>query len=265
MKRRTDMRERDDAVSPVIGVMLMLVVTIIIAAVVSTFAGGLASNAEKAPAISMKVSIANTGSYVGSHFNAEVLSVSKPIPTKDLKLVTSWKTTDRTDGSTITGGMTSYAGERNDNMGVNYVWNAKKAPLVDGAPFGYGTGVFNQNSGIPDKPDQQFGNYTLSGSTTMNAVPAGLSGGRMAGDIVNVQPGDIDELGGYGVVTPFEYTDGSRNHGFTSKPGENENNDQIQAVLGKGWENLRMGDVVHVKLIHMPSGKAIYDEKVVVE
>ena len=33
--------QKDDAVSPVVGVMLMLVVTIIIAAVVAAFAGGL--------------------------------------------------------------------------------------------------------------------------------------------------------------------------------------------------------------------------------
>lgn len=40
--------KKDDAVSPVVGVMLMLVVTIIIAAVVATFAGGLAGDAEPA-------------------------------------------------------------------------------------------------------------------------------------------------------------------------------------------------------------------------
>jgi len=39
----------DSAVSPVVGVMLMLVVVIIIAAIVSAFAGGLASTSNKAP------------------------------------------------------------------------------------------------------------------------------------------------------------------------------------------------------------------------
>lgn len=43
------MIRKDDGVSPVVGVMLMLVVTIIIAAVVSAFAGGLAGSQEKAP------------------------------------------------------------------------------------------------------------------------------------------------------------------------------------------------------------------------
>jgi FlaG/FlaF family flagellin (archaellin) len=44
----------DDAVTPVVGVLLMLVVTIIIAAVVSGFAGGLAGSQEKAPQASLE-------------------------------------------------------------------------------------------------------------------------------------------------------------------------------------------------------------------
>jgi hypothetical protein len=45
----------NEAVSPVVGVMLMLVVTIIIAAVVSAFAGGLASDEAKAPQATLEV------------------------------------------------------------------------------------------------------------------------------------------------------------------------------------------------------------------
>lgn len=48
--------EKDSAVSPVVGVMLMLVVTIIIAAVVSAFAGGLSSGTVKAPQASLSCS-----------------------------------------------------------------------------------------------------------------------------------------------------------------------------------------------------------------
>jgi archaeal type IV pilus assembly protein PilA len=49
---QTNVRD-SDAVSPVVGVMLMLVVTIIIAAVVSAFAGGLGQSSPKAPQISI--------------------------------------------------------------------------------------------------------------------------------------------------------------------------------------------------------------------
>lgn len=65
--------------------MLMLVVTIIIAAVVSMYASGLIDSAEKATALTMAVSIKKTGVYV-----------TEPIATKDLKLVTSWSTTNKT-------------------------------------------------------------------------------------------------------------------------------------------------------------------------
>ena len=46
----------EEAVSPVVGVMLMLVVTIIIAAVVSAFAGGVASSENKVPQASVTAS-----------------------------------------------------------------------------------------------------------------------------------------------------------------------------------------------------------------
>jgi hypothetical protein len=48
------MVDREAAVSPVVGVMLMLVVTVIIAAVVSSFAGGLANDEAKAPDAQIK-------------------------------------------------------------------------------------------------------------------------------------------------------------------------------------------------------------------
>lgn len=46
-----------DAVSPVVGVMLMLSVTIMIAAVVSTFAGGFSDTSEKVPQTSFNVRV----------------------------------------------------------------------------------------------------------------------------------------------------------------------------------------------------------------
>ncbi|MDH7510691.1 MAG: type IV pilin N-terminal domain-containing protein [Methanolinea sp.] len=49
-------QDKDSAVSPVVGVMLMLVVTIIIAAVVSGFAGGLVGENKKTLQASIKVS-----------------------------------------------------------------------------------------------------------------------------------------------------------------------------------------------------------------
>ena len=57
--------QKDDAVSPVVGVMLMLVVTIIIAAVVAAFASGLATSSETAPTAVLKSKVDSTFNYGG--------------------------------------------------------------------------------------------------------------------------------------------------------------------------------------------------------
>lgn len=54
---------KEDAVSPVVGVMLMLVVTIIIAAVVSAFAGGVATGSDKAPNTVIKAGYSQTNGF----------------------------------------------------------------------------------------------------------------------------------------------------------------------------------------------------------
>ena len=53
----------EDAVSPVVGVMLMLVVTIIIAAVVSGFAGGVMSGGDKSPNTVIKAGYSQTDGF----------------------------------------------------------------------------------------------------------------------------------------------------------------------------------------------------------
>jgi FlaG/FlaF family flagellin (archaellin) len=64
---------RDDAVSPVVGIMLMLVVTIIIAAVVSGFAGGLASGTDKGPQASISASFSQVSGLVMTHTGGDNL------------------------------------------------------------------------------------------------------------------------------------------------------------------------------------------------
>ena len=66
-------QSRDAAVSPVIGVMLMLVVTIIIAAVVSAFAGGLAGGTNKAPQVAFGAKLVNEGNLTLIHKGGDSL------------------------------------------------------------------------------------------------------------------------------------------------------------------------------------------------
>lgn len=51
------MEKNEDAVSPVIGVMLMIVVTVVIAAIVSSFAGGMSNSQDAAPTAAIQCSI----------------------------------------------------------------------------------------------------------------------------------------------------------------------------------------------------------------
>ena len=68
---------KDDAVSPVIGVMLMLSITIIIAAVLMAFAGGMADTKPATPSVDLSAEFVENGSYIVlrlSHNGGDVLN-----------------------------------------------------------------------------------------------------------------------------------------------------------------------------------------------
>ncbi|MDD1689955.1 MAG: type IV pilin N-terminal domain-containing protein [Methanoregula sp.] len=260
--KRLTRKNGDEGVSPVIGVMLMLVVVIIIAAVVSGFAGGLVGgNNQKSPTLTMDVKISNTGSWIGSGFTATVTSVSEPIASKNLKLVTSWKTTNRDTGASLSGGNTSMPH-------VNNVASPKIGSgelISSNAPYGSGAGV-NTSTGAQSltdpysKPDQQFGNFSLVQGTGLIAFPYG----SYLATAVGSATGQSD-LGGYGI--PVSVNPSSKGpYKYTTAAGYfvTGSLDATQAVLGGGWENLRSGDSVNVRVIHIPTGKVILEKDVVV-
>jgi len=76
-------RTYENAVSPVVGVMLMLVVTILIAAVVSAFAGGLGSSQSKTPSAIVSGEYSQSRGMVINHDGGDVLSAI------DLKVLVS--------------------------------------------------------------------------------------------------------------------------------------------------------------------------------
>jgi archaeal type IV pilus assembly protein PilA len=252
--------QKDRAVSPVVGVMLMLVVTIIVAAVVSGFAGGLiGGNNQKAPTLTMDVKIANSGSWTSSGFSATITGVSEPIHTSDLKIVTSWTTRMKnnlgtandvlglvTNGTVFTGGNTTNGGVVN----VNVMEPDRAANATSIAPYGFGIPTVAGQAAISqslEKPysqtAQQFGNYTLTPGVSLSAEPYGSS-----------QDGSGSAYtSGYGISESYAYTTDSSAY-----------TDPAQAVLGYGWEELRAGDIVTVKVIHVPSGKTIFTKDVAV-
>ena len=101
--------QKDDAVSPVVGVMLMLVVTIIIAAVVAAFASGVTADVEKAPNAVLDVKIyENYMSGYYSYPSIQVKSIGgEPISTEDMVIKFSWTGNDGKDYSaSYSGGKT---------------------------------------------------------------------------------------------------------------------------------------------------------------
>ncbi len=166
MQNRTTMKRRDDAVSPVIGVMLMLVVTIIIAAVISGFAGGLVGSQEAAPSASFDVSMTDKS------IDLTVRSNSEDIPSKNIMIVLSKGNETK---KLIPGYHT-----------VPFGFNVVEQPVKDddGKTIG-GTGFKNQDNvtyalANPDKVSatqaanatnsvQWFGNYTLKTGSRMSA------------------------------------------------------------------------------------------------
>ncbi len=222
LKRMTRKRG-EEAVSPVVGVMLMLVVTIIIAAVVSGFAGGLMGNTPKPPSLTMDVQVVNTGNPSGSGFYASVLSTSQAIPTSSLKIITSWQTSIKYNntapnqivGQIYAGGNTSTGNVLNLNAYVG-MQTSKVVQAV--APFGMGSGIigapqntYGQNptdpfgGGVGGRNWQWFGNYSLVSGTGLYAVPAPYNSGTALGGVA----GSFNTTGlegGYGVVNAYQYT-----------------------------------------------------------
>ncbi|ADN36990.1 conserved hypothetical protein [Methanolacinia petrolearia DSM 11571] len=138
----------EDAVSPVVGVMLMLVVTIIIAAVVSGFAGGLAGNTQVAPQASIDVEI-TTGASDGMGGTNDVITFTSlsgdSILTKDIAIITYYE----------------------NNSGQIYK-NRQTATSVASDLYGYGTltrvpFINDMRLGYSgDNPLKDFGNFTWS-------------------------------------------------------------------------------------------------------
>lgn len=106
------------------------------------------------PTMVADVEITSLDSYakMGSagQFNMKIVSVSEPVPTKDLKLVTSYTTTDRTDSTkTIFGGNTVYGKVINVNQTSNDGKYLYTYVALAGSGFGSGVDGAPSTSGAP--------------------------------------------------------------------------------------------------------------------
>jgi flagellin-like protein len=73
-------RKNDEAVSPVIGVILMVAITVILAAVIAAFVFGMAGNIQKTKVVAATASRLNTGNivvtYNGGQDSASLISIN---------------------------------------------------------------------------------------------------------------------------------------------------------------------------------------------
>ena len=188
----------EDAVSPVVGVMLLLVVTVIIAAVVATFASGLVSTQQAAPTVAADVEILSMDTYqswgAAGKFEMKIVAVSDDVPTKDLKLVTKYVVNNKAYGN-VTYGKVNNTKYTTPSDTYEYV-----------SPIGFGPGV--QGSAVTSgqyDTNQQFGYYSLTEGTYMQNTGLDTAGspsdtGTDALDAIlgeewtHLQPGDTVDV-----------------------------------------------------------------------
>ncbi len=231
--------DHEHAVSPVVGVMLMLVVTIIIAAVVSAFSGSMATGKEKAPQASLETHITFGDSMMtgtsGPVFIMKHLG-GDPINTKNVKLLTSW---------------VNATGVYNVQSTVAPVWSdtTKETYYTKGAVTGesnYTISSLNTH-------------YIAWGGEVYYNVPYLVVAGQLpaTGDPLKDTPlwfGNYIFKAGDVIKADTDNTVGG------SVAGQN-----LATPIIKYGHLLTKNDIVNVKLIDLQSGTTIYDKNVVVE
>ena len=235
MVNRIKIRYRK-GVSPVVGVMLMLVVTVILAAVVSSFGSGISGSLKtKAPTATFKVRVVKNMPAPGMpgytlNYTEIVQIGGDPIPTEQLKIITvnpdaygDKKTMEVLPKSGNTHYYYNY-------MGTWYGWINGTSPYLNDVSKGY----FGNN------PPVDFGNYTTATGITMTADwysnYAQAKWNATLGDYETDK--SIDPYAGN--VTGF------------------------CAMFADCW-NVTPGHFVTIKIVHAPTGTVIWQRDVMVE
>lgn len=221
-------KKSDDAVSPVVGVMLMIVITVVIAAVITTFATGVTSDAEAAPTAVLDVKI--YGYYQalsdcgGPDFHITQIS-GDAVDTKDIKIQLSWEYNGKTYFSTYS----ADSFESKNPGGINPGKGNREQPMYVKTQVGgnmrtdYGSGSLNY----------YFGDAVLKPGLKLTA----------SADFVT---GESDRNKCMDVIFNNGVTDGL---------------DADKGIMACMPEDT----AVQVTILHIPSNKAIYDKVVYVE
>ena len=143
----------ESAVSPVIGIMLMLIVTVILGAIISGYVGGMSETKSQPPQLVMQTEACRSPNL---NVTMMVLSAGDGIPTKDIKVITSWGTN-----------------HGNSTFGTSGIY-----------PTGLGPGIKGSEG------SNHFGNYTLLGGTRMYINSTDSRAGFLGEDYEDLGTGD---------------------------------------------------------------------------
>ncbi|HNX16946.1 MAG TPA: type IV pilin N-terminal domain-containing protein [Methanoregula sp.] len=226
------MTTRESAVSPVVGVMLMLAVTIMIAAIVSATAGSF-TETQKTPSAILDVSIYSAKQYDG--FSAPAITIrhisGNVLQTKDLRIVT-------------------YYSVPNGNTSKGSLLGETTVTLNDGRRCG-ALFITDQN---------RFG---TTDTVLLSSAGTGGSASWFGNASAVFKPGDI-------LVTPAQYCNNedtdAKNTNLHRNPGMEKLFPNVKFIRGTSTDTdeFTPGGVVNVKIIHIPSGRMIFDKDVVI-
>ncbi|NOQ48608.1 type IV pilin N-terminal domain-containing protein [Methanococcoides sp.] len=232
MKRKMKLVNDSRAVSPVIGVMLMIVVTVVLAAAVSSSSQGILDGAEQAPSAVFSVEIVkDIDGNMGSDITTSYISIrhvsGDSIDTSDISIITI-NPNARGDNGVM---------EVHPNV-VNTHVHSEDYNYIGTAPF------WNQGGFFDTQEHSFFGEFILEPGRSM-----------MADEWSNYEKAIWDDNDGemwmYRTSGGFEVKPENDGHYITG----------MQAMFAD-WDSVRSGDHVTVKIIHNPSQKVIFDSEV---
>ena len=304
-------KKSDDAISPVIGVMLMLVVTVVIAAAVTIFATGVVGETEAAPVAVLDVEILSSAEALEGMKGPELFIThlsGEPVDTKDIELRFSW--TDDTCGESHYSTYSADGFEKEVGTGYEqrsqalYVKSTMKHDRTE-----YGSGGINHyfgdviltpglkltatseflsgysNTGSPFM-DYVFDNYKSTSQTTEeietwsgNVVPEAHDSncyyckkGYYCSVSALLEQNGVSGDDYCAICAMYLYTMGEIRGGVVHKTSECKAGCACETTVMKGsnfeggiMDHLPAGTAVDVMIIHIPSGKAIYDNTVIVQ
>lgn len=194
---------KEDAVSPVIGVMLMLVVTIVIAALVSSFASGITTSQDRAPVVTLDVKISAAEGGMSKYVQIEHLG-GETLKLGEVRIVTSYTFPEKYANSKTTHAFKTIRHTIDGSVQNAFLKNKAGAPFIHQVHTVL-TGEFKLTEGssllsIGARDDRNFNEAEFAAGSTLSILKTTFLGfdsddkisyGFNEGSVVHVTISDI--------------------------------------------------------------------------